>query len=159
MRYAWALERIWSKDEILEAYLNLAITRGELAGVAALSRGLFAKAPHGLDSREAAVLTDLLREPMALPARAAARAAAILRRQSLPANDRELLAAATAALLRPPPLAPEADAAPEVARRLLQPLAKPGSGRRSLRAYTDPKPEPATHRSQNSRLSMRAGAG
>ncbi|MFN8644615.1 MAG: transglycosylase domain-containing protein [Candidatus Binatia bacterium] len=32
MRAAWALERSWSKDEILEAYLNLVGFRGELQG-------------------------------------------------------------------------------------------------------------------------------
>ena len=55
----------WSKDEILEAYLNLASFRGELAGVAAASRGLFDREPHGLGAAEAALLAALLRAPNA----------------------------------------------------------------------------------------------
>ena len=47
------LEKRWKKDEILEAYLNLAGFRGEMVGVAAMSRGLFGKWPDGLDEREA----------------------------------------------------------------------------------------------------------
>ena len=39
------LEKRWKKDEILEAYLNLAGFRGEMVGVAAMSRGLFGKRP------------------------------------------------------------------------------------------------------------------
>src|SRR3954464_3470127 len=35
MRAAWALESGWSKDEILEAYLNLAGFRGEAQGIGA----------------------------------------------------------------------------------------------------------------------------
>jgi len=53
---ALALERRWSKPEILEAYLNLVTYRGELQGIGAASRVMFAKAPHGIDSAEAVVL-------------------------------------------------------------------------------------------------------
>ena len=35
IRLAWALERCWSKTQILEAYLNLVSYRGELQGIAA----------------------------------------------------------------------------------------------------------------------------
>ncbi len=58
---ALALEREWTKGEILEAYLNLAPFRGELAGLDAAARGLFGKAPAGLDARESALLVALLR--------------------------------------------------------------------------------------------------
>ncbi|RYF37888.1 MAG: penicillin-binding protein 1C, partial [Comamonadaceae bacterium] len=40
------LEAGWRKDQILEAYLNLAPFRGEVVGIDALSRTLFGKAPH-----------------------------------------------------------------------------------------------------------------
>jgi penicillin-binding protein 1C len=74
MRGAWALEAGWSKAEILEAYLNLAAFRGELQGVGAAAAVLFAKAAHGLDGAEAAVLAVLLRAPNA-PTHAVARRA------------------------------------------------------------------------------------
>lgn len=57
------LEAGWSKQQILEAYLNLASFRGELQGVGAAARGLFGKAPSGLDTGESAILASLLRAP------------------------------------------------------------------------------------------------
>ena len=60
---AVAIERAWTKREILEAYLNLSSYRGELRGLRAAAQGLFAKAPDGLDAREAAILVALLRGP------------------------------------------------------------------------------------------------
>ena len=72
------LERNWKKDEILEAYLNLVSFRGELIGVAAMSRGLFGKWPDGLDEREAALAAALLRAPGATPVVAANRACGVL---------------------------------------------------------------------------------
>src|SRR5271167_668126 len=62
---AVAIERRWSKQEILEAYLNLITYRGELQGIAAASRVMFGKAPHGIDSAEAVVLAALIRAPSA----------------------------------------------------------------------------------------------
>jgi penicillin-binding protein 1C len=62
---ALAIERRWSKPEILEAYLNLVTYRGELQGIGAASRVMFCKAPHGIDSAEAAVLAALIRAPNA----------------------------------------------------------------------------------------------
>jgi penicillin-binding protein 1C len=38
----------WSKDQILEAYLNLASFRGETQGIGAAARALFGKAPDAL---------------------------------------------------------------------------------------------------------------
>lgn len=77
-RALW-LEQRWKKDEILEAYLNLVSFRGELVGVAAMSRGLFGKWPDGLDEREAALAAALLRAPGSSPAIAANRACTVLR--------------------------------------------------------------------------------
>jgi penicillin-binding protein 1C len=65
MRAAMALERRWSKDEILESYLNMVTWRGELQGIGAASRVMFGKAPHGIDRAEAIVLAALLRAPNA----------------------------------------------------------------------------------------------
>jgi len=73
------LERHWQKDEILEAYLNLVSFRGELVGVAAMSRGLFGKWPDGLDEREAALAAALLRAPGASADQLVQRACGVLR--------------------------------------------------------------------------------
>lgn len=74
MRAAWALEGDWSKDQILEAYLNLAPFRGEAQGIAAGSLTLFGKPPSALDTREAALMAALLPDPAAPADRVAARA-------------------------------------------------------------------------------------
>jgi len=80
------LEAGWNKRQILEAYLNLASYRGELQGIGAAARGLFGKAPSGLDAGEAAILASLLRAPTA-PARAVARRACALARELDPRTD------------------------------------------------------------------------
>jgi len=74
------LEAGWSKAQILEAYLNLVSYRGELQGVGAAARGLFGKAPSGLDLAESAILAALLRAPSA-PAKTVARRACQLARE------------------------------------------------------------------------------
>ncbi len=63
VRYALALERHWTKREILEAYLNLVHFRGELQGVGAASRLLAHKAPSGLSVGDSTVLAALLPNP------------------------------------------------------------------------------------------------
>jgi len=63
MRGAWALERDWSKDALLEAYLNLAPFRGEAGGVGAAAMAMFGKAPMSLNQDEAALLSAVLPEP------------------------------------------------------------------------------------------------
>ena len=65
MGTARELETKWTKAEILEVYLNLVTFRGELQGVAAASRALLDKEPHGLDQAEAAILAALIRSPNA----------------------------------------------------------------------------------------------
>jgi penicillin-binding protein 1C len=76
---AQRLEYNWRKDQILEAYLNLVPFRGELVGIDAMSRTLFGKAPNGLDAREAAIASVLVRAPNARPALVAQRACEVLR--------------------------------------------------------------------------------
>ncbi|MGO9605294.1 MAG: penicillin-binding protein 1C [Candidatus Binataceae bacterium] len=65
MRAALALERSWSKPEILEAYLNLVTWRGEIKGIGAASRVMFGKASHGITTSESLVMAALLRAPNA----------------------------------------------------------------------------------------------
>ncbi|MBN9696177.1 MAG: transglycosylase domain-containing protein, partial [Zoogloea sp.] len=64
---AQALEARWSKEQILEAYLNLAPFRSDLQGVHAASRALFNKTPGELGRPEALILAVLLRGPNARP--------------------------------------------------------------------------------------------
>lgn len=63
MLAALNLEKTWSKDLILEAYLNLITYRGELQGIAAASRGLFNKDPNGLNDAESYILASLITSP------------------------------------------------------------------------------------------------
>jgi penicillin-binding protein 1C len=62
---AWEIEKKWSKDEILEVYLNFITFRSELQGISAASRGLFDKEPNGLDDSESLILASLIRSPNA----------------------------------------------------------------------------------------------
>ncbi|MEU6076151.1 transglycosylase domain-containing protein [Micromonospora sp. NPDC047074] len=63
MRYALALERELSKDEILARYLNIAYFGAGAYGVAAASRRYFSKPPAELTLAEAALLAGLVRSP------------------------------------------------------------------------------------------------
>jgi len=74
MQAAKDLEKMWTKDEVLEAYLGLITFRGELQGIAAASRGLFGKGPGGLDGKESLILASLIRSPNARPEDVAKRA-------------------------------------------------------------------------------------
>ena len=65
MRAARAIEAHWSKDRILEAYLNLASFRGETQGIGAAARSLFGKAPDALGRDDALLLAALLPAPQA----------------------------------------------------------------------------------------------
>ncbi|MEQ4301290.1 transglycosylase domain-containing protein [Plantactinospora sp. B6F1] len=63
MRYALALERRLSKDEILGRYLNIAYFGAGAYGVAAASQRYFSKPASQLTLAEAALLAGLLRSP------------------------------------------------------------------------------------------------
>lgn len=113
---ARALERRWSKSQILEAYLNLVSYRGEIAGVDAAARALFGKTPSALDKDEALLLAVSLRSPNASPARVATRAC----RYAAPADCPHLHDLARERFSGAPALASAAGLAPHVARRLLR---------------------------------------
>lgn len=119
MRMALALERHWSKQQILEAYANLVTVRGEVQGLAAASWFLLGKAPTGLDEAEAAVLVASLRAPNA-PWPEVARRARLLA-VGTPAAE---LAALARRLAQPQGQAMEPALAPHVAARLLGPGAR-----------------------------------
>jgi len=117
MRAAWALEDRWSKDEILEAYLNLAGFRGEAQGVGAAALTLFGKAPDALSPSDATLLAALLPDPQADPSAVARRACALVAdRGQCPA-----LRIAAGAMMSPARrLALDPGLAPHLARRLLR---------------------------------------
>jgi penicillin-binding protein 1C len=76
---AWALERSWSKQQILETYLNSIFFRGEIQGIGAASDVLFGKSPHGLNAAESALLAALIRAPQAPRATVERRACEVLK--------------------------------------------------------------------------------
>lgn len=119
MRTAQALEDDWSKDQILEAYLNLAGFRGEAQGIGAASLTLFGKAPDALSRSDAALLTALLPDPRADQATVTRRACAVA-----PELGCEGLRIAAGSMLSPARrLALDPGLAPHLAVRLLD---KPG---------------------------------
>ncbi len=124
MLSARAIEKSWSKREILEAYLNLSPFRGEYIGVNAASRGLFGKHPSALNRAESMLLIALLKGTGASPQVAGKRACAILTATGDQAGTTcdELKALAVATLGNNHPIA-ETNIAPQLAQRLLD---KPG---------------------------------
>jgi penicillin-binding protein 1C len=118
MRVAMALERRWSKDQVLEAYLNGVAFRGELRGIAAAAAFLYGKAPHGLDTAEGLTLAALVQSPNA-PGSVVARRAAQVAAAGRVNVDPAALAAATARLGDPGRPIARAMLAPHLARRLI----------------------------------------
>ena len=118
MRQALALERAWTKEQVLEAWLNLTPFRGEVEGVDAASRALLGKRAVGLDHVEGALLAALVRSPNAAPARVARRACVLLGREEEQCLQAQGIAALRLGARRSRPQ-PEGDA-PHLARTLLK---------------------------------------
>ncbi|WP_156679763.1 penicillin-binding protein 1C [Sphingomonas profundi] len=116
MRAALALERRWTKPQILEAYLNLAGFRGEAQGIAAASLAAFGKPPAALSNNESLLLAALLPAPQAGPAAIARRACRL--RGGGGCDD--LAAMAAAMLSADRRLALDPGLAPHLAARLLR---------------------------------------
>ncbi len=116
---AWELEKNWSKEQILEAYLNLVSFRGEHRGIHAAARALFGKDPHGLDLKESYLLGTLLRAPAMSAAAAGTRLCRYGEENPALGTCAELRAFALAHLAQA--RAPElrVNFAPHLARRLL----------------------------------------
>jgi penicillin-binding protein 1C len=119
MRAALALERRWSKAQILEGYLNLVGFRGELQGIGAAARTLFGKSPEGLTEAESLILAAILPSPNAAPARLAARACVIAEAGGFGSPCAEVSLLAREVLARPVRPAPDVALAPQLAPRLL----------------------------------------
>ena len=119
---AQVLDRRWRKDEILEAYLNMVPFRGEIVGIDALSQSLFGKAPHGLDARESAIASALVRAPNASAERVAQRACGVLQVMApddVAARDCTAMQLYTASVLQRRQWQPAEGIAPHFARRWL----------------------------------------
>jgi penicillin-binding protein 1C len=120
IRGARALERRWSKDQMLEAYLNLVSFRGELQGIAAAAGGLFDKRAHGLTDAESVILAALVRAPNADGNQVGRRASVLAAAMKLDAAPAEIAARAAEVLSRPYFIRPQAALAPQVAQRLFR---------------------------------------
>ncbi len=116
---AWEIEKGWSKAEIFEAYLNLVTFRGELQGIAAASRGLFGKDPHGLDQSESLILASLIRSPNASSEEVSNRALYLDRTMNWQVAGDHIHAKVRQVFLGPHFLRPQAALAPHIARQLL----------------------------------------
>ena len=122
MQLAWALERQWSKREILEAYLNLVPFRGELEGVAAAAHVLLGKTPQGISETEALVLAVLLRAPNAGQDLVSRRASLLQKKTATAASPEEVAKTVARALDASARPGPRVSLASHVASRLLQPM-------------------------------------
>ncbi len=118
IRSARALERRWSKPQILEAYLNFVTFRGELQGLAAAAGGLLGKQPHGLTDVESVVLAALVRSPNADIDQVIRRACTLAAAMKLGINPAEISTRTGEALSHPYFIQPQASLAPHVAQRL-----------------------------------------
>jgi penicillin-binding protein 1C len=119
IRSAKEIEESWSKENILEVYLNLVSFRGELIGIDSASRGLFQKQAHALDVKESILLASLLKIPSSNSDRVLIRAcylAGVLE-TNISCADMKLFLIPV--LNRPYFIKPEYTLAPHVARKLL----------------------------------------
>jgi penicillin-binding protein 1C len=118
VKAARELDAHWTKQQIMEAYLNMVPYRGELQGVGAAARGMFGKAPSGLDMSEAVILASLLRGPSAGQKLVSQRACALAQELRLPSTCSEIQLRIIVAMGRPQ-LAAYLPPAPQVAQQLL----------------------------------------
>jgi penicillin-binding protein 1C len=117
---AWEIEKGWSKQEILEAYLNLVTFRGELQGIAAASRGIFGKDPHGLDQSESLILASLIRSPNTSSTELVRRVSHLNKVMDWQIGEEEIHSKVKQLFFGPNLLRPRMDLAPHIARQLLK---------------------------------------
>ncbi len=122
MQAAKTIEETWTKQQILEAYLNLAPFRGELVGIHAAARAMFGKHPSGLNRSESILLVALLKEPGAKAPVVATHACAALKAASETADPPTCDALRTLAIVsldNSQRIAAPENLAPHLARRYL----------------------------------------
>ena len=120
LKAAQEIEHSWTKQQILEAYLNLVSFRGELQGIAAASRGIFDKEPSGLDEAEASVLAALIRSPNASPEKVGERAEILATSLRIACQKGSVKQLAIDRLARPYVVRNRIALAPHVAQMLLR---------------------------------------
>ncbi|MBB5687615.1 penicillin-binding protein 1C [Sphingobium boeckii] len=120
MRAAMDLEDDWSKDQILEAYLNLAGYRGEAQGIGASALSLFGKAPDALTKTDALLMAALLPNPRAGPQELGRRACLLASQNRTGQGCLPYMAAALDMLGPARRLALDPGLAPHLANRLLK---------------------------------------
>jgi len=114
------LDATWTKNGILEAYLNLVTFRGELQGVNASSRGLFGKSPDGLNEKESLLLAVLISAPNAAVDTVSSRACALAEAMHSAEKCADIKALAAETLTRPYRITFRHNLAPHVALQLLR---------------------------------------
>jgi len=117
---AWEIEKGWLKQEILEAYLNLVTFRGELQGIAAASRGIFGKDPHGLDQSESLILASLIRSPNTSSTELVRRVSHLNKVMDWQIGEEEIHSKVRQLFFGPNLPRPRMDLAPHIARQLLK---------------------------------------
>jgi len=127
IRTAFALERHWTKPQILEAYLNLLEYQGEMQGIGAASRALLGKPPASLSLAESLTLAALLPQPGATADRVAARACARAKATQTPVQCDAIRSAVRALFAANSQIEAE-HLAPQLARTLLK---RPGESIRT----------------------------
>jgi penicillin-binding protein 1C len=115
---AWEIEKNWSKEVIFETYLNHVTFRGELQGIAAASRGLFGKDPHGLDQSQSLILASLIRSPNASSSELVKRVSHLNKVMDWQIGEEEIHSKVRQLFLGPNLPRPRADLAPHIARQL-----------------------------------------
>jgi penicillin-binding protein 1C len=120
IKAAQEIETSWTKDQILEAYLNLVSFRGELRGIGAASRGIFDKEPGGLDEAEGTILAVLIRAPNASPEKAGTRGEQLAASWESAIPPGAIKQLALERLSKPYQVRRRLDLAPHAARLLLQ---------------------------------------
>jgi penicillin-binding protein 1C len=130
------LEKEWTKDQILEAYLNLVSFRGELRGITAASYGLFSKAPHGLTREESLILSVLVRAPGAPLQKVKDRSCLLGKKMDAHFQCSTLDPILEPGVLQPQRIQPQISLAPHLAREVLLSGQTPQNSRKFLSRAT-----------------------
>lgn len=154
------LERRWSKEQILEAYLNLISFRGELEGIRAGAHELFGRAPHGLTPAQALILAALIRSPNARPEVVSERACRLAEQFAASVTCTEIANDIHALRVRGTLRRKARSDAPQLARRLLRGHAQEQSLRTTIDQAVQRKAEEvlAAHIAGLSEENVRDGA-
>jgi penicillin-binding protein 1C len=115
---ALPLEAKWSKDEILESYLNLIHLRGEFQGVPAVSYAYLNKHPLALDDAEADVIAVMISSPNQNLNSLKAKACALRKKMAGNASCDGTDTVAEKFFAKAPTMPAGPDLAPHLARRL-----------------------------------------